>query len=146
MDVYNSLASGARNDGLYEIWPGGVEKPFKVQCTFDSEGLWTEIQRREDGGTNFQVGQSKLRPSGKRLGSDIFVFVDLSRNALLQLFPFCNIQVYSWKYQVVKVSPGGSCEGARTLVCLRSFWEYFFLCLRMTLCKGMKALVCPRTF
>ena len=89
VDVYNSLASGARNDGLYEIWPGGFEKPFQVQCTFDSEGLWTEIQRREDGGTNFQVSGSKLCPSMKRLAL-------MARNVFLQLFSYCNIQVHSW--------------------------------------------------
>ena len=55
VDVYNSLASGARNDGLYQIWPRGARAPFTVQCTFNSEGLWTEVQRREDGGTSFQV-------------------------------------------------------------------------------------------
>ena len=56
VDVYNSLAAGGRNDGIYEIWPDTADKPFRVYCTFDSEGLWTEIHRREDGGTNFQVG------------------------------------------------------------------------------------------
>ena len=55
VDVYNAIPSGARNDGIYEIWPVGADLPFKVQCTFDSEGLWTEIHRREDGATNFQV-------------------------------------------------------------------------------------------
>ncbi len=55
VDVYNAQTTGARNDGIYEIWPDGAERPFSVQCTFDSEGLWTEIQRRQDGGTSFQV-------------------------------------------------------------------------------------------
>lgn len=85
VDVYNSLTTGARNDGLYEIWPDGTVKPFKVQCTFDSDGLWTEIQRREDGGTHFQVGGSKLRLSMKRLGNNI-CYVELGRNVVFQFF------------------------------------------------------------
>ena len=55
VDVYNSFGSGNRNDGVYEIWPHNAPEPFKVYCTFDSEGLWTEIQKRMDGGTDFQV-------------------------------------------------------------------------------------------
>ena len=55
--------------GVFTVWPGGDTSPYEIECETDEQGrIWTLIQRRYGGDTNFNRTWSSYKEGFGALG------------------------------------------------------------------------------